>query len=165
MSRSGPFDAVMFGNENDRPYELKVDPASAATMAYVIGRLASEIRTPFGVNLLWDPVASIAVAAATGARFVREIFAGAYASDMGLWTPDAGAAMRYRDGSDDATSPSCSTFRPSLLIRSIGEAWPIEHAALSSHRSLTRSWSREQKGCRFQEFVGALAALCKRPRE
>jgi membrane complex biogenesis BtpA family protein len=28
---------------------------------------------------------------------VREIFTGAYASDMGPWTPDAGAAMRYRD--------------------------------------------------------------------
>jgi uncharacterized protein len=91
------FDAVMFGNENDRPYELKVDSASAATMAYVIGRLAGDIKPPFGVNLLWDPQASIAVAAATGASFVREIFTGAYASDMGIWSPDAGAAMRYRD--------------------------------------------------------------------
>jgi len=27
---------------------------------------------------------------------VREIFTGTYASDMGPWTPDAGAAMRYR---------------------------------------------------------------------
>lgn len=95
--QSAGFDAVMFGNENDRPYELKVDPASAATMAYVIGRLAGEIKPPFGVNLLWDPTASIAVAAATGASFVREIFTGAYASDMGLWSPNAGEAMRYSD--------------------------------------------------------------------
>ena len=29
-------DAVMFGNENDRPYEFQVDPASTATAAYVI---------------------------------------------------------------------------------------------------------------------------------
>jgi uncharacterized protein len=91
------FDAIMFGNENDRPYELKVDAASSATMAYVIGRLRSEIKLPFGVNMLWDPLATIAVAAATGATFVREIFTGAYASDMGLWTPDVGAAMRYRN--------------------------------------------------------------------
>ena len=28
---------------------------------------------------------------------MREIFTGTYASDMGPWTPDAGAAMRYRD--------------------------------------------------------------------
>lgn len=91
------FDAVMFGNENDRPYELKVDSASAATLAYVVGRLAGEIKGPFGINLLWDPKASIAVAAATGASFVREIFTGTYASDMGVWSPDAGAAIRYRD--------------------------------------------------------------------
>ncbi|HTJ58492.1 MAG TPA: BtpA/SgcQ family protein [Devosiaceae bacterium] len=91
------FDAVMFGNENDRPYEFKVDPASTATMAYVIGRLRHDITVPFGVNMLWDPLSSIAVAAATGARFVREIFTGTYASDMGPWQPDAGAAMRYRD--------------------------------------------------------------------
>ena len=95
--KTAGFDAVMFGNENDRPYELKVDTASTATMAYVIGRLAGELREPFGVNVLWDPRASIAVAAATGASFVREIFTGAYASDMGMWSPDAGAAMRYRD--------------------------------------------------------------------
>ncbi|MBN9316317.1 MAG: BtpA/SgcQ family protein [Devosia sp.] len=91
------FDAVMFGNENDRPYEFEVDTASTATMGYVIGRLRSEITVPFGVNVLWDPQSSIALAAATGARFVREIFTGTYASDMGPWTPDAGKAMRYRD--------------------------------------------------------------------
>jgi uncharacterized protein len=91
------FDAVMFGNENDRPYEFKVDTASTATMAYVIGALRSEIKVPFGVNVLWDPMSTLALAAATGAAFVREIFTGTYASDMGPWSPDAGAAVRYRD--------------------------------------------------------------------
>lgn len=91
------FDAVMFGNENDRPYEFSVDTASTATMAFVIGRVRDRIRVPFGVNVLWDPLSSIALAAATGAAFVREIFTGTYASDMGPWTPDAGNAMRYRD--------------------------------------------------------------------
>ncbi len=97
------FDAVMFGNENDRPYEFNVDTASTATMAYVIGRLRSEITVPFGVNVLWDPMSTVALAAATGARFVREIFTGTFASDMGLWAPDAGQAMRYRSrlGADD----------------------------------------------------------------
>lgn len=95
--QSAGFDAVMFGNENDRPYELSVDTASTATMASVIGRLRAEIEVPFGVNVLWDPMASVALAAATGAAFVREILTGAYASDMGLWVPDAGKALRYRD--------------------------------------------------------------------
>jgi len=91
------FDAVMFGNENDRPYEFAVDTASTATMAYVIGALRSEITLPFGVNVLWDPMSTMALAAGTGASFVREILTGTYASDMGPWNPDAGAALRYRD--------------------------------------------------------------------
>ena len=66
------FDAVMFGNENDRPYEFDVDTASTATMAAIIGQLKPEITVPFGVNLLWDPMSSVALGAATGAAFVRE---------------------------------------------------------------------------------------------
>jgi uncharacterized protein len=96
LQRAG-VDAVMFGNENDRPYEFDVDVASTATMACVIGQLRHEISVPFGVNVLWDPNSSVALAAATGADFIREIFTGAYASDMGAWLPDAGAAMRYRN--------------------------------------------------------------------
>jgi membrane complex biogenesis BtpA family protein len=91
------FDAVMFGNENDRPYEFQVDTASTVKMAMLIGQLKSEITVPFGVNVLWDPMSTVALGAATGASFVREIFTGTYASDMGPWTPDAGRAMRYRD--------------------------------------------------------------------
>ena len=66
-------------------------------MASVIGQLRGEIVVPFGVDLLWDPMSSIALAAATGADFVREIFTGSYAPDMGPWTPDAGKALRYRN--------------------------------------------------------------------
>ena len=90
-------DAVMFGNENDRPYELNVNTATTSTMAYVIGLLKSKIIVPFGVNVLWDPMSTIALAASTGAHFVREIFTGTYASDMGIWSPDAGKTMRYRN--------------------------------------------------------------------
>jgi hypothetical protein len=90
-------DGVMFGNENDRPYEFKVDTASTATMACIIGQVRHEITVPFGINVLWDPMATVALSAATGASFAREIFTGTHASDMGLWLPDAGAAMRYRD--------------------------------------------------------------------
>ncbi len=91
------FDAVMFGNENDRPYEFDVDTATTAKMAALIGQLKPEISVPFGVNVLWDPMSTVALGSATGAAFVREIFTGTYASDMGFWAPDAGRAMRYRD--------------------------------------------------------------------
>lgn len=94
--QQGGIDAIMFGNENDRPYSLKAPQSSVAAMSAIIATLKPEIRVPFGVNYLWDPVASIAIAAATGAAFVREIFTGVYASDMGVWAPDCEGALRAR---------------------------------------------------------------------
>jgi uncharacterized protein len=94
--QQGGVDALMFGNENDRPYSLKAPPASVAAMAAIVAAVTPALRIPFGVNYLWDPVASVAIAAATGAQFVREIFTGVYASDMGLWAPDCEGALRAR---------------------------------------------------------------------
>jgi len=94
--QEGGVDGVMFCNENDRPYMLRADPATIAAMAAVVGELRPAIRRPFGIDILWDPIAALAVAHATGASFVREVFTGVYASDMGLWNPSAGEALRYR---------------------------------------------------------------------
>ena len=94
--QEGGIHAVMFCNENDRPYRLDADPASVAGLADVVASLRGELSVPFGVDVLWDPRATLAVAAATGAAFVREIFAGAFAGDFGLWVRSAGDAFRYR---------------------------------------------------------------------
>ncbi len=94
--QGGGIDAVMFCNENDRPYRLDADVASVAAMADVVASLRGELSVPFGVNVLWDPRATLAVAAATGAAFAREIFTGAFAGDFGLWVRSAGDAFRYR---------------------------------------------------------------------
>ena len=94
--QAGGVDALMFGNENDRPYQLEAPAEGIAAMTAVIGALKPKLRLPFGVNYLWDPKASIAIAAATGAAFVREIFTGVFASDMGLWAPDCAGALRLR---------------------------------------------------------------------
>jgi membrane complex biogenesis BtpA family protein len=91
----GGVDSIMFCNEGDRPYALKADFEAVAVMARVITVLAPRDR-PFGVDFLWDPKAPLAIALATGASFVREIFTGVYESDMGLWQPDAAAMLRYR---------------------------------------------------------------------
>jgi membrane complex biogenesis BtpA family protein len=91
----GGVDAVMFCNEDDRPYVFHADPASVAAMARVITELRPTDR-PFGTDFLWDPVAALALAPATGAAFMREVVTGVYESDMGLWAPDAGALYRYR---------------------------------------------------------------------
>ena len=56
-------------------------------MAAVIGELRPRIRLPYGVDMLWDPMAALALAQAVRASFVREVFTGVYDSDMGLWQP------------------------------------------------------------------------------
>lgn len=94
--QQGGIHALMFCNENDRPYRLDADMATVAAMADVVASFRPELSVPFGVNVLWDPKATLAVAAATGARFCREIFTGAFAGDFGLWVRSAGDAFRYR---------------------------------------------------------------------
>ena len=94
--QNGGVDAVMFSNEFSMPYLTKVQAVTVASMARVIGELLKEIRIPFGVNVLWDPEASLDLAVATGASFVREIFSGVYASDFGLWNPHAGQIVRHQ---------------------------------------------------------------------
>lgn len=94
--QDGGIDAIMFGNEGDRPYILKASPQSLAAMSFAVGALKRVIKVPFGVNYLWDPVATVALAVASGAGFAREIFTGVYDSDMGLWQPDAAGALRLR---------------------------------------------------------------------
>ncbi|MDP9367460.1 MAG: BtpA/SgcQ family protein [Chloroflexota bacterium] len=94
--QEGGIHAVMFCNENDRPYRLDADVASVAAMSAVVASVTDELSVPFGVDVLWDPRATLAVAAATGAAFAREIFAGAFAGDFGLWVRSAGDAFRYR---------------------------------------------------------------------
>lgn len=94
--QNGGVDAVMFSNEFSLPYLTKCRPVTAAAMARIIGELKSEIKVPFGVNVLWDPYASIDLAAATGALFIREIMSGVYASDFGLWDTDPGEVARHK---------------------------------------------------------------------
>jgi membrane complex biogenesis BtpA family protein len=96
-------DGLLFCNENDIPYQLAVGPEIPAAMAAVIGELRSDIRVPFGVNILWDVRASLALARATGATFIREVLTGVYESDLGLIAPAIGDLAGYRTaiGADD----------------------------------------------------------------
>lgn len=96
------FDAVLFCNEGDRPYQLRAGLEASAVMT----RVASECRPvdrPFGVDFLWDAQCALAIAVATGASFMREVVTGTWESDMGLWQPDAATLLRSRHdlGRDD----------------------------------------------------------------
>ncbi len=96
-------DGVIFCNGGDRPYRVDVGTEQATGMAAVIGELRTMLTLPFGIDMLWDPMASLAVAKAVEARFVREVFVGVFESDMGQLRPDPGGAFSYRHmiGADD----------------------------------------------------------------
>ena len=118
-------DAVLFCNEADIPYQLTVGPEVPAAMAAVIGELHSSIRVPFGVNILWDARASLALARATGASFIREVLTGVYESDIGVISPSLGDLAGYRDaiGASDVALFGNITpeFSSSLGTRTVAE--------------------------------------------
>jgi membrane complex biogenesis BtpA family protein len=101
--QSGGVDGIMLSNEFSLPYLTRTEPITAIAMARIIGGLHEEIAVPYGVNVLWGARASIDLAAATDAAWVREIFTGVYAGDFGLWNTNVGevARHRHRIGTDD----------------------------------------------------------------
>lgn len=94
--QKGGVDAIMFSNEYSLPYLTKVRCETVAAMARIIGELQPMLEVPYGVNCLWDPIASLDLAVATDAKFVREIFTGVYASDFGLWDTNCGEVVRHQ---------------------------------------------------------------------
>jgi membrane complex biogenesis BtpA family protein len=118
-------DGLLFCNEADLPYQLQVGEEAAAAMAAVIGEVRREITRPFGVDLVWDPRASLSVARATAARFIREVFTGAYESDLGIMRPSLGQLGAYRSGIGAESVAIFGNITPEfaspLAQRSIGE--------------------------------------------
>ena len=94
--QNGGVDGIMFSNEFSLPYLTKVEPITIAAMGWVIGSLKNEIDVPYGVNCLWDPIASLDLCMAVSGKFIREIITGVYASDFGLWKTNVGETVRHK---------------------------------------------------------------------
>lgn len=130
--QDGGVDAILFCNENDIPYSTSVGMEVVATMAHVIGRLRSDLRVPYGTNLLWDPAASVAAAVASGASFIREVLTGVYDSDMGLLAPDFGAVAGYRHMIGAAHVAMFANITPEFS-RSVGGRTVADRAASAAY--------------------------------
>lgn len=94
--QAGGVDGILFANEFSLPYQPVADIAVISAMAYIIGTLRSEIRVPFGVNVVKNPIATIELGAGTGAKFGRSCFSGAYMGEYGLYASNNGEAVRRR---------------------------------------------------------------------
>jgi membrane complex biogenesis BtpA family protein len=99
---AGGFDALLFCNEGDRPYQLHAGLEASAVMTRVVTE-CKPLDRPFGVDFLWDAQCALAIGVASGASFMREVVTGSWESDMGAWNPDAAQLLRSRHnfGRDD----------------------------------------------------------------
>lgn len=89
------FDAILFCNEGDRPYQLHAGLEASAVMARVVTECKPSDR-PYGVDFLWDAQCAMAIGVATDAYFMREVVNGFWESDMGPWHPDGAKLFRDR---------------------------------------------------------------------
>src|ERR1700716_859937 len=97
--RDGGCDAVVFENFGDRPFFKDEVPAeTVAALTRVIVDVVAEVGMPFGVNVLRNDAASaIAIAAATGAAFIRvNVHTGAMLTDQGIIEGCAAETLRKR---------------------------------------------------------------------
>jgi membrane complex biogenesis BtpA family protein len=95
----GGADALLVENHGDVPFTARrVDAATVAGMAVAVAEIRRALPLPVGVNVLKNDVRSaLAVAAATGARFVRvNVHVGAVAADQGIIESEAHDSLRYR---------------------------------------------------------------------
>ena len=101
--QDGGVDGILIANEFSLPYQPKADYVTVGAMGYIVGRLKEYIRIPFGVNVVMNPMASLDLAAATGANFIRSAFTGTYMGENGIISTDVAATIRRKKelGLDD----------------------------------------------------------------
>lgn len=94
--QDGGVDGVLIANEFSLPYQPQAEPVTVGAMGYLVGRLKENIRVPFGVNVVLNPMASLELAASTGAHFIRSAFTGTYMGENGVVTTDVATTVRRK---------------------------------------------------------------------
>ena len=94
--QEGGVDGVLFSHEFSLPYQRHMSFVTPAAMARVIGELKSELTVPYGVDCISDGAATLELAAAVDAKFVRGTFCGVYVGDGGLYDNDFSTLLRRK---------------------------------------------------------------------
>ena len=123
--RDGGCAGFVIENFGDRPFtRARVEAGTIAAMTRVIAEILREVDLPFGVNVLRnDALSALAIAAATGAAFIRvNIHTGAAVTDQGIIEGDAYRTLRKRA----ALAPDVLIFADHLVKHAtpMGEASP-----------------------------------------
>lgn len=97
---AGGMHGLLVENHGDIPFRKpeNIGPETSAFMSVVADRLAREFGMPMGVNVLANaPIPAFAIAAASGAAFIRvNQWANAYVANEGFMEGRAAEALRYR---------------------------------------------------------------------
>lgn len=97
---AGGMHGLLVENHGDIPFSKPEDIGheTAAFMAVVADRISREFDLPLGINVLANaPIPAFAVAAASGAAFIRvNQWANAYVANEGFMEGRAAEALRYR---------------------------------------------------------------------
>lgn len=114
----GGADGLVIENFGDRPFfATRVPPETVAAMTRVVSEITRVFTRPVGVNVLRnDPHAAVAIAAATGAAFIRvNVHTGAMVTDQGLIEGTAAETLRTRE----ALAPAVAIFADHLVKHAV----------------------------------------------
>ncbi len=97
---TGGMNGIILENHGDIPFlkPNEIGPEIIAAMSAIASRIANTAGVPVGINLLANAaVGSLAIAKASGARFIRvNQWVNAYIANEGLVEGESARALRYR---------------------------------------------------------------------
>ena len=134
----GGVDAILVENFLDAPfYPERVPPETVAAMTVAVAEVARAAPLPVGVNVLRNDVAAaLAIAAATGARFVRvNVHTGVMLADQGWLEGRAHETLRLRARLTGAGEPIA--IRADVLVKHA-----VPPAALDLAQTARDCWHR-----------------------
>jgi hypothetical protein len=126
---AGGCDGVIVENFGDKPFTKgRVASETVAAMTRVVAEIVGAVAVPVGVNVLRnDAHSALAIAAATGAAFIRvNIHTGAMLTDQGLIEGEAYETLRRRA----AIAPQAAIFADHLVKHAVplGDVEPLQSA-------------------------------------
>lgn len=96
---TGGVDGIIIENFFDAPFSKEhLDPAAVSAFTVAVKRVMALCHLPIGINCLRnDGISALAIAAATGAQFVRiNVYLGAMLTDQGIIEGKAHELLLYR---------------------------------------------------------------------
>jgi uncharacterized protein len=134
--RKGEADGIIVENFGDLPFQKTVGPLTVAAMTRAVRVVIEESGLPVGVNVLRnDGVSALAIAAATGAAFVRvNVLVGAMVTDQGIIEGSAAEVLRARA----SVAPEVAVFGDWMVKHAtpLGEVDRDQSALDLRHRAL-----------------------------